>query len=54
MTVLAAMPSGLFTTIFAENYKAAPGAASSIIVISTVAAAVTLTFVLSLFADFLQ
>lgn len=54
MTVLAAMPSGLFTTIFAENYKAAPGAASSIIVISTVAAAVTLTFVLSLFADFLH
>ncbi len=53
MTVLAAMPSGLFTNIFAESYQAASEEASSLIVLSTSASAVTLTIILSLFAEFL-
>jgi len=53
MTVLAAMPSGLFTNIFAETYHAASEEASSIIVLSTSASAVTLTIILSQFAEFL-
>lgn len=53
MTVLAAMPTGLFTNIFAEAYEVGSAEASSTIVISTSASAITLTLILSMFSEFL-
>jgi len=52
-TVLAGMPSGVFTSIFAHRYNADPGAASSMIMISTLISAGTLIVLLSLFSDYL-
>ena len=43
-TLTAAMPIGIFNFILAENYKAAPGAASSAILLSTILSVLTLPF----------
>ena len=53
ITVLAAMPSGVFTAVFAAQYETAEDTASSTIVISTLLGAVTLAFWLTFFADLL-
>jgi predicted permease len=52
-TVLAGMPAGVFTAVFAQRYEANPGAASSMIMISTLISAGTLIILLSLFSDYL-
>ncbi len=54
VTVLAAMPTGVFTSVFATRYGAAPGAASSTIMIATLGAAVTVALWLTVFSDYLQ
>ena len=54
ITVLAAMPTGVFTSVFANRYDAATGAASSTITITTLCAAVTVPIWLSLFAEYLR
>ncbi len=51
-TVLAAMPSGIFTSVFAQRYQIATDAASSIILVTTLASAVTLIFILDYFSDY--
>ncbi len=51
-TVLAAMPAGIFTSVFAQRYQVATDAASSIIVVTTVMSAVTLVFILNFFSDY--
>ena len=48
-TVLAAMPSGIFTTMFAETYNVATDEASVIILLTTLVSAGSLIFVLSFF-----
>ncbi len=50
-TVLAAMPAGIFTSVFAQRYQIATDAASSIIVITTMASAVSLIFILNYFSE---
>ena len=52
-TVLAAMPTGVFTAVFAARYQAAEAEASSTIVVSTVLGAATIAVWLSLFGDLL-
>ncbi len=54
VTVLAAMPTGVFTSVFATRYDAAPGAASSTIMIATLGGAVTVAVWLSVFGEYLQ
>ena len=49
ITVLAAMPSGIFTSMFAENYKVATDEASVTIVLTTLLSAGSLIFVLNFF-----
>ena len=53
ITVLAAMPSGVFTAVFAEQYKTAEATASSAIAVTTVLGAVSIAFWLTWFADLL-
>lgn len=53
ITVLAAMPTGVFTAVFATQYQTAEDAASSAIVASTLLGAVTIAFWLSFFAPLL-
>ncbi|MBX3491785.1 MAG: AEC family transporter [Parvibaculum sp.] len=48
-TVLAGMPTGVYSSILANRYGAAPGAASSAVVLSTAASLVTLTVLLGFF-----
>lgn len=48
-TLLAAMPTGVYSSILANRYQAAPGAASSTVVLSTGMSLVTLTFLLGWF-----
>ena len=53
ITLLAAMPTGVFTAVFATEYKTAEADASSTIVVSTLLGAVTIAFWLTGFADLL-
>lgn len=53
ITVLAAMPTGVFTAVFATQYNTAEDAASSSIVISTLLGSVTIAFWLSFFSPLL-
>lgn len=46
-TVMAAVPSGVYTFILANRYQAAPGAASSAVVLATALSLVTLSAVLT-------
>jgi hypothetical protein len=48
-TILAGMPTGVYSSILANRYGAAPGAASSAVVLSTAASLVTLTVLLGFF-----
>jgi malonate transporter len=48
-TLLAAMPTGVYSSILANRYQAAPGAASSAVVLSTALSLVTLTVLLGWF-----
>jgi len=48
-TMLAAMPTGVYSSILANRYRAAPGAASSTVVLSTGLSLVTLTVLLGWF-----
>jgi malonate transporter and related proteins len=48
-TLLAAMPTGVYSSILANRYQAAPGAASSTVVLSTGVSIVTLTILIGLF-----
>lgn len=50
-TLLAAMPTGVYSSILANRYQAAPGAASSTVVLSTGVSLVTLTVLLGLFLE---
>ena len=43
------MPTGVYSSILANRYGAAPGAASSAVVLSTAASLVTLTVLLGFF-----
>ncbi|HCD16278.1 MAG TPA: hypothetical protein DEQ83_01415, partial [Rhodobiaceae bacterium] len=54
ITLLAAMPTGVLTSILAEQYRAAPGAASSSIMVSSLAGMVTLSLWLVFFAPLLR
>lgn len=53
ITILAAMPTGVFTAVFATQYETAEDAASSAIVISTVLGALTIAAWLSFFQELL-
>ena len=46
-TLLAAMPTGVYCSILANRYRAAPEVASSVVVLSTVASLVTITALLA-------
>ncbi|MGB6085041.1 AEC family transporter [Parvibaculum sp.] len=48
-TLLAAMPTGVYSSILANRYQAAPGAASSAVVLSTALSLFTLTVLLGWF-----
>ncbi len=48
-TLLAAMPTGVYSSILANRYQAAPGAASSTVVLSTGVSIVTLTILIGWF-----
>jgi len=48
-TILAGMPTGVYSSILANRYGAAPGAASSAVVLSTGASLITLTLLLGFF-----
>lgn len=48
-TVLAGMPTGVYSSILANRYQAAPGAASSAVVMATGVSLATLTVLLNLF-----
>lgn len=48
-TLLAGMPTGVYSSILANRYRAAPGAASSTVVLSTGVSLVTLTILLGYF-----
>ncbi|MGB5092306.1 MAG: AEC family transporter [Parvibaculum sp.] len=48
-TVLAGMPTGVYSSILANRYQVAPGIASSVVVLSTGLSLVTLTLLLRLF-----
>lgn len=50
-TLLAGMPTGVYSSILANRYRAAPGAASSTVVLSTGVSLVTLTILLGYFLD---
>jgi malonate transporter len=53
ITLLAAMPTGVFSAVFATQYKTAEADASSAIVVSTLLGAITITFWLNGFAALL-
>ena len=53
ITLLSAMPTGVFTAIFAAQYQTAEETASSAIVVSTVLGAITIAAWLSFFAELL-
>lgn len=48
-TTMAAMPTGVFSFVLASRYQAAPGAASSAVVLATGLSLVTLTVMLNIF-----
>lgn len=48
-TLLAAMPTGVYSSILANRYQAAPGASSSAVVLSTALSLITLTVLLGWF-----
>ena len=48
-TVLSGMPAGVYSSIMAKRYNAAPGAASSAVVLSTALSLITITVMLSIF-----
>ena len=48
-TVLAGMPTGVYSSILANRYQVAPGAASSAVVLATGLSIVTLTILLRIF-----
>ena len=48
-TLLAAMPTGIYSSILANRYQAAPGAASSTVLLSIGLSLITLTFLLGWF-----
>ena len=52
VTLLAAMPSGVFTSVFAARYQVAEDEASSSIVLSTVIGALSVSVWLLVFSDF--
>lgn len=54
VTVLAAMPTGVFASVFASRYQAAPGAASSAIMVATLGSAITVALWLSYFSAYLR
>ncbi len=54
ITVLAAMPSGVFTAVFATRYQTAEDEASGAIVVSTVLSALTISLWLGFFSPLLQ
>ena len=54
ITLLAAMPTGVLTSVLADKYRAAPGAASSSIMVSCMAAIATLSFWLIFLAPLLR
>ena len=47
-TVLAAMPTGVYSSILANRFQVAPGATSSTVVLATGVSLVTITFILNL------
>jgi predicted permease len=47
------MPSGVFTAVFAAQYKVAEAEASSMIVVTTVLSAFTISLWLTFFSDLL-
>ncbi|MCH1541435.1 MAG: AEC family transporter, partial [Alphaproteobacteria bacterium] len=53
ITLLSAMPTGVFTAVFAAQYKAAEAEASSAIVVTTVLSALTISLWLTFFDDLL-
>ena len=53
ITLLAAMPTGVFASVLAEQYRSASGAASSSIMVSSITGIATLSFWLFFFAPFL-
>jgi predicted permease len=53
ITLLAAMPSGVFTSVFAIRYETAQQEASSTIVLSTVLGAFSVSVWLLVFSEFL-
>ena len=53
ITLLSAMPSGVFTAVFAAQYKVAEAEASSMIVVTTVLSAFTISLWLTFFSDLL-
>ena len=53
ITILSAMPSGVFTAVFAAQYETAEDEASGMIVITTVLSAVTIALWLSFFSPLL-
>ena len=54
ITLLSAMPTGVLTSVLAEQYRSAPGAASSSIMVSSIAGIATLSFWLIFFAPLLR
>ncbi|MEE3059537.1 MAG: AEC family transporter, partial [Pseudomonadota bacterium] len=54
ITLLAAMPTGVLASALAEQYRSASGAASSSIMVSSIAGIATLSFWLIFFAPFLR
>lgn len=48
-TVLAGMPTGVYSSILANRYQAAPGASSSAVILATGCSLITLTVLLRLF-----
>lgn len=53
ITLLSAMPTGVFTAVFAAQYKMAEAEASSTIVVTTVLSALTVSLWLTFFSDLL-
>jgi predicted permease len=53
ITVLSAMPTGVFTAVFAAHYQTAEAEAASTIVVTTIMSAVTISLWLGFFSTLL-
>ena len=53
ITVLSAMPTGVFTAVFAAHYQTAEAEAASSIVVTSIMSAVTISLWLSFFSSLL-